>query len=316
MKVFTTTLGQMAFLFLLIALGYILKKIKIVPDNTPSVLSKLENNALIPALVMGTLMTDFTREKLSASWQYLIGGTAVAVVSMVLAIIFSRIIVKDRYERNMFTYGLTFSNFGFMGNAVVIALFPDEFPLYLILTIPLWILIYVWGVPSLLMPQSEEKEGILSRLRKIINPMFISMLIGMMLGISGAASYMPKFISDSVNTLGSCMSPVAMLLTGMTVAEMGLGKAFSKVSVYIVSVIRLIVIPMIFMVPMMLLPIPKGISLCMICSVAMPLGLNTIVIPKAYDLDTSVGSSMALISHIMSCGTIPLIFMLFELLVK
>lgn len=316
MKVFTTTLGQMAFLFLLIALGYILKKIKIVPDNTPSVLSKLENNALIPALVMGTLMTDFTREKLSASWQYLIGGTAVAVVSMVLAIIFSRIIVKDRYERNMFTYGLTFSNFGFMGNAVVIALFPDEFPLYLILTIPLWILIYIWGVPSLLMPQSEEKEGILLRLRKIINPMFISMLIGMMLGISGAASYMPKFISDSVNTLGSCMSPVAMLLTGMTVAEMGLGKAFSKVSVYIVSVIRLIVIPMIFMVPMMLLPIPKGISLCMICSVAMPLGLNTIVIPKAYDLDTSVGSSMALISHIMSCGTIPLIFMLFDLLVK
>jgi predicted permease len=97
---------------------------------------------------------------------------------------------------------------------------------------------------------------------------------------------------------------------------MGLGKAFSKVSVYIVSVIRLIVIPMIFMVPMMLLPIPKGISLCMICSVAMPLGLNTIVIPKAYDLDTSVGSSMALISHIMSCGTIPLIFMLFDLLVK
>lgn len=316
MKVFTTTLGQMAFLFLLIALGYILKKIKIVPDNTPSVLSKLENNALIPALVMGTLMTDFTREKLSASWQYLIGGTVVAVVSMVLAIIFSRIIVKDRYERNMFTYGLTFSNFGFMGNAVVIALFPDEFPLYLILTIPLWILIYVWGVPSLLMPQSEEKEGILSRLRKIINPMFISMLIGMLLGISGAASYMPKFISDSVNTLGSCMSPVAMLLTGMTVAEMGLGKAFSKVSVYVVSVIRLIVIPMIFMVPMMLLPIPKGISLCMICSVAMPLGLNTIVIPKAYDLDTSVGSSMALISHIMSCGTIPLIFMLFDLLVK
>lgn len=316
MKVFTTTLGQMAFLFLLIALGYILKKIKAAPDNTPSVLSKLENNALIPALVMGTLMTEFTFEKLSASWQYLVGGAAVTAVSILLAIIFSRIIVKDRYERNLYTYGLTFSNFGFMGNAVVKALFPEVFPYYLILTIPLWILIYVWGVPSLLMPHGSEKSSMLSRLRKLINPMFIAMLIGMILGISGAVNYMPKFIVDSVNTLGSCMSPVAMLLTGMTVAEMGFGKAFSKVSVYIVSVIRLIVIPMIFMVPLMLLPIPKGISLCIICSVAMPLGLNTIVVPKAYDLDTSVGSSMALISHIMSCGTIPLIFMLFELLVK
>ncbi len=315
MKVFTTTLGQMAFLFLLIALGYILRKIKAIPDNTPSVLSKLENNVFIPALVMGTLMTDFTVKKLSASWQYLLAGTVVTFLSMVLAIVFSRIVTKNRYERNLYTYGLTFSNFGFMGNAVVNSLFPEVFPFYLILTIPLWILIYVWGVPSLLMPQGAE-NGILSRLRKMINPMFISMLIGMIFGISGAAKYLPDFVVSSIGTLGNCMSPIAMLLTGMTVAEIGLGKAFSKISVYVVSFVRLIVMPMIFMVPLIFLPVPEPISLCITCSVAMPLGLNTIVIPKAYDLDTSVGSSMALISHILSCGTIPFVFMLFEMLVN
>lgn len=306
----------MGFLLLLMLIGYILNKTKVIPNSTASVLSKLENNVFIPALVMGTLMNDFTVKKLSASWQYLLGGTVVTVVSMALAIAFSRIIVKDRYERNIFTYGLTFSNFGFMGMAVVDALYPDISSDYLILTIPLWILIYVWGIPSLLMPQDGEQKGILSRLCKIINPMFISMLIGMMLGITGAVKFIPNFAVDVIDTLHNCMSPVAMLLTGMTIAEMGLAKAFSYVPVYIVSVIRLLVIPMIFMVPLMLLPIPNGVALCMICSVAMPLGLNTIVIPKAYDLDTSTGSSMALISHIMSCGTIPLIFMLFELLVK
>ena len=313
MKIFTTTLGQMAFLFLLIALGYILKKIKIVPDNTPSVLSKLENNALIPALVMGTLMTDFTREKLSASWQYLIGGTAVTVVSMVLAIIFSRIIVKDRYERNMFAYGLTFSNFGFMGNAIVLALFPKEFPFYLILTIPLWILIYVWGVPSLLMPQGEEKEGILSRLRKIINPMFISMLIGMMLGISGAASYMPKFLSESVNTLGSCMSPVAMLLTGMTIARYRLKDILCIKSVYGITAIRLLLLPALFILASKLIPMSQTAKTCAFCAVAMPLGLNTVVIPAAYGKDTSTASGMALVSHFLSCATIPLMFALMDI---
>ena len=166
------------------------------------------------------------------------------------------------------------------------------------------------------MPQGEKKPSFLSRLRKLINPMFIAMVIGMILGISGAAKFIPGFVASAIDTLGSCMSPVAMLLTGITVAEMGLGKAFSKASVYVVSIVRLIVMPMIFMIPLMLLPIPKSVSLCIICSVAMPLGLNTIVIPKAYDLDTSTGSSMALISHIISCGTIPLVFMLFELLVK
>lgn len=316
MAVFLSTLEQMGFLFLIILIGYVLNKVKAVPDSTASILSKLENNVFIPALVMGTLMTDFTIEKLSSAWQYLVGGTVVAAVSIVLAIIFSRVVAKDRYTRNIFTYGLTFSNFGFMGNAVVKALFPAVFPMYLILTIPLWIAIYVWGVPSLLIPSDGERKGFLSNLSKIINPMFISMLIGMILGISGVVKYMPDFTVSVLDTLGGCMSPVAMLLTGMTVAEIGLAKAFSKVSVYIVSVIRLIIMPMIFMVPLIFLPVPRPVSLCIVCLLAMPLGLNTIVIPKAYDLDCSTASSMTLISHIMSCGTIPLVFMLFELLVK
>lgn len=316
MAVFLSTLSQLGFLFLIILIGYILQKLKVIPETTASILSKLENNVFIPALVMGTLMTDFTVKKLTASWQYLLGGIAVTIVVIPISIIASRLIVKDKYTQNLFTYGLTFSNFGFMGNAVVKALFPEIFPFYLILTLPYWIAIYVWGVPSLLMPQGETKPSLISRLRKIINPMFVSMLIGMVLGICGITKYIPDFTVSAINTLGNCMSPVAMLLTGMTVAEIGLGKAFSKVSVYVVSVVRLVIIPMIFMVPLIFLPVPKPVSLCLLCSISMPLGLNTIVIPKAYDLDTSVGSSMALISHIMSCGTIPLVFMLFELLVK
>ena len=40
----------------------------------------------------------------------------------------------------------------------------------------------------------------------------------------------------------------------------------------------------------------------------MPLGLNTIVIPNAYGKDTTVASGMALISHVLSVISIPLIF--------
>ena len=47
----------------------------------------------------------------------------------------------------------------------------------------------------------------------------------------------------------------------------------------------------------------------------MPLGLNTIVVPAAYGKDTSVAAGMALVSHLLSCITIPVIFMLYELLV-
>jgi len=41
------------------------------------------------------------------------------------------------------------------------------------------------------------------------------------------------------------------------------------------------------------------------------LGLNTVVFPAAYDGDTTPGASMALISHVMSIITIPVMFAIF-----
>ena len=48
---------------------------------------------------------------------------------------------------------------------------------------------------------------------------------------------------------------------------------------------------------------------CAVCAIAMPLGLNTIVIPSAYGKDSTVAAGMAIISHLLSCITIPLVFM-------
>ena len=45
-----------------------------------------------------------------------------------------------------------------MGNAVVMNLFPDIFFEYLIFTLPLWTLIYLWGVPRLLMADAEKNR--------------------------------------------------------------------------------------------------------------------------------------------------------------
>ena len=47
-----------------------------------------------------------------------------------LAILLSSVLVKDRYTQKIYTYGLAFSNFGFVGNAVVAALYPEIFMEY------------------------------------------------------------------------------------------------------------------------------------------------------------------------------------------
>ena len=105
------------------------------------------------------------------------------------------------------------------------------------------------------------------------------------------------------------MSPVAMLLTGMTVSTISFKDTFTNFRIYAVSLIRLIAIPLIFIGISSFIPMQETIFICTLCSLAMPLGLNTIVIPSAYGKDTTYATGMTVISHLLSCITIPLFFM-------
>ena len=308
MSIFMSTLNQTLFLFSLIAIGYFLAKKKFIPENSATVLSKLENMIFIPALVMGTFIENFTVERISSAWKILLISFVMIFIIMPVAVLISKCAAKDKYTQNIYTYGLAFSNFGFMGNAVVNALFPEIFFEYLIFTLPLWIMIYLWGVPSLLIAETEKKQTVAQKLKAFVNPMFVAMFIGMIIGLSGIK--LPSWITSLVSVSGSCMSPIAMLLTGITVSAIDMKKTFTNAGIYAVSVIRLIVLPLVFVGIAKLIPFDNTIFVCALCSLAMPLGLNTIVIPSAYGKDTSTAAGMAVVSHLLSCITIPLIFTL------
>lgn len=308
MSVLSATVGQMQVLFTLILLGYIVAKAKAVPEDSATVLSKLENNLFVPALVLGTFVSNFTVEKLGTAWKLFLISFAICLVMMFLAVIVARCCSKDNYIQNIYTYGLAFSNFGFMGNAVVNAVFPEYFLDYLIFTMPLWTMIYLWGVPCLLIPSEEGKQTIKSRLKSFANPMFAAMIIGIVIGLCGIR--LPDFLTTVIDVTGDCMSPVAMMLTGITVANMDVKKVLSMKSIYVVSIIRLIAFPLIFIGLFSFLPMAQNIVVCTICSLAMPLGLSTLVIPGGYGKDTSVAAGMALVSHLLSAVTIPIVFYL------
>ena len=48
------------------------------------------------------------------------------------------------------------------------------------------------------------------------------------------------------------------------------------------------------------------------CFACMPMGLNAIVVPAGYGKDTTDAAGLALVSHLLSVITIPLMFMLFQ----
>ena len=281
---------------------------KIVPENSASVLSKLENTIFIPALVMGTFIQNFTVERISSAGTLLTVSFVVVIIAIPFAIAVSKLVTKDKYIQKIYTYGLSFSNFGFMGNAVVSSLFPDIFFEYLLFTLPLWIFIYIWGVPRLLMADAGKKQTLREALKSFVNPMFVGMLIGMIIGLFKIP--LPKWLVSVIDVSGSCMSPIAMLLTGMVVSFISLKKTFTNIPIYLISIIRLVVMPLIFVGVASFFDMQETIYICTLCSLAMPLGLNTIVIPSALGKDTTVAAGMAIISHLLSCVSIPVIFAL------
>ena len=313
MEILQVTTGQMLVLFTIILAGFLLAKLMVIPADSNTVLSKLENNLLVPALVFGTFADKFRVEKLLEAGQLVLVSFAVCFVMMLLAVLVSKCCTKDAFIRNLYSYGLAFSNFGFMGNAVVQAVFPEMFADYLIFTMPLWTMIYMWGVPCLLIPAEEGKQTLKSRLKAFANPMFAAMILGMVIGLCNIQ--LPNFLTEVVTVTGSCMSPVAMLLTGITIAKMDVKKVLSIKSIYVVSLVRLIVFPalclgVLFLLQMLGVSVPQNIAVCLICSLAMPLGLSTIVVPAGYGKDTSVAAGMTLVSHLLAVVTIPCIFYL------
>ena len=319
MDLFLPIFTQMLVLFAFIAIGFLLAKFKVVPTNANAVLSKLENFIFVPALVMGTFITNCTTENISTLWKVLLFSVILLVVLMPLSFLAAKFLCKDGYIKKITIYGLVFSNFGFMGNAVVKAVFPELFFNYTVFTLPFWFAIYAWGVPTLLIGENAngEKRAISSRLKNFINPMLIAMLVGMVIGLTGLK--LPEKVTGAVDLLGDCMSPIAMILTGITVANSDIKRLLKSKSIYGISAIRLVAFPLLFTLAVMFLPkgefLTETVLLCGICMTAMPMGLNSIVIPAAYGKDTSFAAALAVITTLLSVITIPLMYLLFTAVV-
>ena len=315
---FASILNQMIFLFTFIIIGFILSKWKFLPDNSATVLSKLENFVLVPALVLGTFIKNCNLSVLSSMWKILLLGFALVALFIAVSLLLAKVCFKEKYLQKIATYGLAFSNFGFMGNAVMSAVFPEIFFEYTIFTLPFWFMIYLWGAPVLLIAGSSEGEKVplKQRLKSFLNPMLIAMFIGLIIGLTGLGPHIPDAIVDVIDVSGSCMSPLAMLLTGLTIGKIDVLALLKKWRIYLTSAIKLLVYPLLFLGIALLLPqntfFTATFFKCAMCVAAMPMGLNTIVIPAAYGKDTSDAAGLALVSHLLSVGTIPLAFFMLQ----
>lgn len=308
METFLATLSPMLVMFLCILVGFILRKTKAAPENAATVLSKLEINVFLPALIMRTFLNYCTVETISAQYTVVIYGVVAVALSAAMAVFLCRIFTKDRNERKIYRYAMLFANFGFLGNAIVPAVMGDEMMYsYMLFTIPMNIVLYTWAFNSLIPEGKGKGKGVL---RSLMNPTCISMTLGIILGLLGVGKLLPPFVSTTLGNLANCMAPVSMLLTGFVIGGYRFGDLLKNKMVYLATALRLVVLPGIIIGVLWLLGADKNTMLMALFAYSSALGLNTVVVPAAYGGDTHTGAAMAMISHVACVITIPVLYAL------
>lgn len=309
MNIFSSVLFQIAVLFSFILIGFILCRLNLIPKESSEVFSKLENKIFMPAVVINTFHTNCTIENIKSKWIFIVYSIAILVFCVVIALIVSRFLSKSAYMQKIYRYSICVSNFGFVGTAMVSGIYgADSIELfdYLMFTLPLNLFTYSIGI-AWLVPNSQKTFS----LKSFLNPIFVSLFIGAGLGLLSIPKI--RLLSTVISGAADCMAPIAMILTGFVIGSYHMASLFKQWQTYVVAGVRLIALPSIIAIVLKLINAPSEILVASLCANAMPLGLNTVIIPSAYGKDAKTGASMALVSQLSSIATIPLLFYFFTL---
>ena len=321
MEIFNLTLNQMLMMFSLILVGFTLRKKKIIPEGTGVALAKLETFVFVPALSLYSQMTQCTVQTFKENSVLILYGLVIVIAAIILSYPLSRLFVpktsgssEKLYQRNIYKYAMTFGNYGFMGNFIILGIWGNEFFYkYSLFVFFVAILCSSWGL-FILIPK-DQNTSIWKNLKKgLLTPPLIALLFGMMIGLSGLSQYVPDFVVRAFDSTGMCQGPVAMVLAGIVIGGYNFKNLLKNKKVYVASLLRLVVIPAAMMLVLKLLGINDEIMTFALIAFATPLGLNTIVYPAAYGGDTKTGASMTMISHTLSVVTIPLMYLIFIVL--
>ncbi len=314
---FEMTLGQMLTMFAFILVGYLLRKAKILPEESGVAMARLETYLFVPALSLANMMEYCTVDSFRENFTLILYGAVIIVAALLLAVPLSHLFVRRAvtpelaYQRSIYRYGMTFANYGFMGNFIVLGVFGGAmFFKYQMFCLVMSVLCNSYGL-YLLIPK-EQNAGLWHNLKKgLLAPPTIALFAGVAVGLLELGDYIPTFLLNMLDGAGKCQGPVAMVLVGFVIAGYPLGEIFVNKKVYAASLVRLIAIPAAFLLVLHMLDASKEIMTLALIAFGTPLGLNSIVYPETYGGDVKTGASMASISQTLCIATIPLMYWLF-----
>lgn len=306
----TVLVNQLIQLFLIICVGYLIFKINILNETVNKHLNGFIINVTLPLLTISSVLEMKNHLDSSTIFSLFTVSIAFYLVMPVLAFIVVKIMLKTMRiatsRQGVYIFMLIFSNVVFMGMPVLQAACGENGSTAVfyaaVLNIFFNIAAFTYGV--ILIGYGDTVKTTL-RLKSILSPGIICSVLALI--IYALNIHFPKTIESVIGTIGDLTSPLAMILVGSTLASMKLGEVFNEWRVYVFSVIKQFILP-ILLYPVFRICISDDLLFnVMFIEFLMPVANIALMLATEYELDYKFVSKTIFISTVMSLVTIPFV---------
>jgi len=310
-------LRQIAVLAILVLVGIIASRAKIITAASKDVLARIIFYVTLPALLFTNFSkVDLTPELLSSSMQALLLALFVLLFMLLMGSLTARLFGLRGSHGAIFRLHSMLGNIIYLGLPLIATQFGREGLLYASLFVLVSnILMWTVGV-AVVAPGSGFSPGKI--LAKLFNINTIAILSGFALFLLSVR--LPPIIIDSVGALGSTTTYLSMIYIGAMLYYADGKKMLKNRNVYLLSFNRLLLVPFmligIFALMNYLFPdlLRREVLNVVVMQAAMPCMVNVVIMVNILGKDDDIATANVFVSTILSVITLPLILISLKLI--
>ena len=299
---------QIIQLFLMIFMGFLIVKAKLLNSEDSKILSIIVLYLIIPCVIINAFQVDYTPQTVKGLLIALAGSVMTQVILLIVVSILGRVFHLNEVE----VASIYYSNSGNLIVPIVMFILGKEWVLYGCVFMSVQ-LVFIWTHCKKIISRESTYDW-----RKIVlNINMISIAIGIVLFLTRI--HLPAIINNTLSAVGSMIGPASMIVTGMLFAGMDFKQIFANKRVYFVSFFRLIIVPVIALFLIKCSQLSKfssnGNKLMMIVFLAIitPSASTVTQMCQVYGNDSQYASAINVVTTLLAIVTMPLMVMLFQI---
>lgn len=298
----------MSTLFVIVIVGYMAGKLGYMGGEFDRKLSSLVINWTCPALILSSAMTGDLPDR-----RFILPLLAISVVTYLVltgvAFWLPRFLTRRKDDEGVVGFAMMFGNVGFMGYPVVASIFGHEAVFYAaVLNVVNTFAVFTVG--TILVTGKGEVEGPHFQKKVLYSTPMLSAYLTMLI-VALEIDNIPACISQPLTMIGDITVPAALLIIGSSMSQLPLRALMGNVTVYITTVMRLVVVPVAMYFLCLLLGFDPYVVNINTVVIAMPVATYGTILCLKYNRDTSLMAEVTFITTLLSMITIPLLVMMF-----